>query len=159
MNNRLTLVGTLIVALSVACPSVVVAQNSSKNPWRADPQASGQYYTPKPVPMIRQPLNSPKYAPLDGNVNAEDRASYGYPAMNMMNAYPGQGSRPYGLGYGTPLGYGASPYLGGLGRPGFGGGGYRPSTGWGSPYGGSGFFPGSGLGNGLGGSMPGMPFW
>lgn len=168
MSNRLTLVGTLIVALSAACPSVATAQNHSTNPWRADPQASGQYYTPQPVaPLVQKPLSAPKYAPLDGNVNAEDRANSGYPAMGLMNAYPGLGYRPYGLGYGRNYGpnysmsrgYGASPYLGGLGYPSSGGGGFGPFNDWGSPYGGSGLMPGLGLGNGLGGPMSWMPFW
>ncbi|MBL4613828.1 MAG: hypothetical protein JKY27_02990 [Magnetovibrio sp.] len=157
MNNRMTLVGTLIVALSAACPSVAAAQN----PWRADPQASGQYYTPQPAPQVRPSLNVPKYAPLDGDVNGEDRGYAGYPQMGSMNAYPGLGYRPYGSGYGGALGYGASPYRGGLGygNPGLGGGGYGPSNGLGMPFGGSGLWPGAGGGNGLGGPMSWSPFW
>lgn len=157
MSNRLALVGTLIVAMSAACPSVAAAQN----PWRTDPQPNGQYMTPPAPTPAPDPLpthsipNMPKYAPLDGKLISEADSNNRYPAAGLPGAYPGGVFAPYGsgYGYGAPLGYG------GLGYPGSGWGGLGPYNSWGSPYGGSGLWPGTGGWNGLGGPMSWMPFW
>ena len=171
MNNRVALVGAVIVAMSAACPSVAAAQN----PWRTQPQNGGQYMTPPaptptPQPLPKTPAaptqtmpNMDNYAPLDGKIvsEAERQSGYrgGFPGAyqgGYPRAYPGS---PYGgPGYG---GYGGTPYLGGLGYPGLGGGGYSPYNGLGSPYGGSGLWPGLGglNNNGLGGPMAWSPFW
>ena len=159
MNNRLALVGALFATISVACPTVATAQN----PWRTDPQASGQYYNP-PAPQsapVQPAAKLPKYAPLDGKLESESSRTYGYPG-GLMSPY-GYGAGPATLGYavnpgyrglGLAPGYGASPYLGGLGYPGLGVpglGGY----GLGTP-GLGGYGPGSGWGNG---PATILPFW
>jgi len=166
MSNRLALVGSLIAVLSAACPSVAAAQN----PWRADPQATGQYAPPQPAPQHLQmpPTDMSKYAPLDGKLISEAERTRGYPMMG--GTYSGGGYNPYGYGYAPNyapayggLGHSGFGYPGlgysGLGTPGLGWGGYGPNSGLGNPYGGSGPWPGLGLGNGLGGPMSWMPFW
>jgi len=176
MNNRLALVGVLIATASVATPFVVAAQN----PWRADPQANGQYMTPpapqaapEPLPEplsqpLSQPYNMPKYAPLDGNVDGESRGYMIYPGgtglpyvpgsvPNYGYGGPGYGGPGYGGpgggGFGVPLGYGTSPYRGGLGYPGGYPGLGMPGSGWG------GYGPNQGWGNNYGGPLSWMPFW
>ena len=164
MSNRLALVGVLIAGMSVAIPSVTAAQN----PWRADPQASGQYM-PQATQQSLQVLNppvAPKYAPLDGKL---DDAQSGYPG------YPGY---PVGNNFGNGFGYGGVPYQGGVGYPGAGypGAGY-PSSGYpgvgypglgssglgypgiSTPGLGWGGYPYRGGGNGFGGPTSWSPFW
>jgi hypothetical protein len=143
MNNRLALVGALLAAISLACPTVATAQN----PWRTDPQASGQYYDPPAATSVphKPAAKLPKYAPLDGNLESENVPMYGY-----QGGYPGAYPyTPYGNGLGNPgyavtpgygglglaPGYAPSPYFGGLGYPGLGVpglGGYSPGYGWGN---------------------------
>jgi len=178
MNNRLALMGALIATVSVVGPSVSAAQN----PWRTDPQANGQYMTPPAPQPTPQPLPAPlpqpfqvpqtpgtaKYAPLDGNVDAEDHGYLGYPGgLNRLYApgyglgsVPGYGYGAPGFagpglgGSGTPLGYGGTPYLGGLGYPGY------ATPGLGIPgLGSGGYSPYNGLGNNFGGPSSWMPFW
>jgi len=176
MSNRLALVGVLIATAFVAAPSVAGAQN----PWRADPQANGQYMVPpapqaapKPLPeplpqpfQVPQTYDMPKYAPLDGNVDGEDRGYMARPGgaglpfgSEYVRSYGYGGSGYAGPGYGMPgfsSPYGASPYLGGPGFPGGYSGGY-PGLGWG------GNGPNNGLnnswGNNYGGPLSWMPFW
>lgn len=162
MNNRLTLMGLMSAALFAACPSVAAAQN----PWRADPQAGGQY-APQPAPQAMQAPQAaaPKYAPLNGRL---EETGNRYPALQGLSPtanpytglYPGgaPGAYPGAYGGGYPGAYwGGYPGLG-LG-PGLGG-----YDGWGGPIGGTGLWPGTlgpGLGgwNNLGGPMSWMPFW
>ncbi|WP_084005148.1 hypothetical protein [Magnetovibrio blakemorei] len=153
MNNRLALVGAFFAMISLACPTVATAQN----PWRTDPQASGQYYDPPAATSAphKPAAKLPKYAPLDGNLDAEDAQKYGY-LPGYPGVYPGGLPSPYGYGnglgnpgyavapgyggLGLAPGYAPSPYVGGLGYPGLGApglgvpglGGYSPGYGWGN---------------------------
>jgi len=161
MSNRLTLAGVLIAGMSVASPSVTAAQN----PWRADPQASGQYM-PKATQQSLQvpnPPAAPKYAPLDGKLDDAQSRYLGYPgAGNFANGFGYGGiARQGGAGY-PGVGYPGVGYPGigsaGLGYPGLGypGLGYPsvgvPGLGWGG-------YPYNGGGNGFGGPTSWMPFW
>ncbi|HEY9079509.1 hypothetical protein [Magnetovibrio sp.] len=165
MSNRLALMGILIAGLFTASPSVAAAQN----PWRADPQASGQYM-PKPSVQAQVPKQAPqpKYAPLDGRIDNTASGYPGYPAGgNVVNglAYGGvpyQGALAYpGTGY-AGLGYPSAGYPSvgypGVGYPGLGysGLGY---PGIGVPGLGLGSYPYNSWGNGFGGPMSWMPFW
>ena len=156
MSNRLTLAGVLIAGMSVASPSMTAAQN----PWRADPEASGQYM-PKATQQSLQvpnPPAAPKYAPLDGKLDDPQSGYLGYRgAGNFANGFgygavPRQGVAGYpGVGYpgigSSALGYPGVGYPG-LGYPGVG----VPGLGWGG-------YPYSGGGNGFGGPTSWMPFW
>jgi len=156
MNNRLALVGAFFATISLACPTVATAQN----PWRTDPQASGQYYDPPAATSAphKSAAKLPKYAPLDGNLEAENAPMYGYQGGYPYSPYgygtglgnPGYAVTPGYGGLGLAPGYAPSPYLGGLGYPGLGApglgvpglgvpglgvpglGGYSPGYGWGS---------------------------
>jgi len=164
MSNRLALAGVLIAGMSVASPSMTAAQN----PWRADPQASGQYM-PKATQQSLQvpnPPAAPKYAPLDGKLDDAQRG------------YPGYLGYPVGRNFANGLGYGGVPYQGGAGYPsagypslGYPGVGYSglgyPGLGYsglgapglGAPGQSWGGYPYSGGGNGFGGPTSWMPFW
>ncbi|MEG3618791.1 hypothetical protein V5T82_10020 [Magnetovibrio sp. PR-2] len=146
MTNRMTLVGVL-AAMTVALPTVAAADN----PWRADPQARGDYApsTLQQSLQSKRPPELPKYAPLDGRVDdGESKTPYGFQPFS-HTGYP----NTYGYGPGRGVG----PYGGGFGHPGIG----YPGAGYpnlGAPYGG-GLWPGVGGLNGLGGPLSWMPWW